>query len=313
MEVQQRVHSFANQFASALKTSKRVLIATHTHPDGDALSSLSACLRVCSEWGVRCDGLADNYARDYLIQLPFLDAVYASSDDVDMHEYDLIVFVDSNSFGRVNLVNSTSITSFAIDHHAQDRGAPANKVWIDTAYPSATSMLFVIFQALQIPIDAQMASVLMCGLITDTELFQNHATSALAFRVAGELVERGADVGTMRRFGLNTTPFESIKSMGSVLQHIRVNPQYHTGAVILEENVVQKEVLASVIKKTRMPDTIFVIRPKPVLGRVEVSMRSSHKNVGTLARLLGGGGHPRAAAFRFSGKIVEQDGKMVIL
>lgn len=313
IEVPQGVVLFSHRLADALRTSKRVLFATHANPDGDALSSLSACLRVFSGRGMKCDGLADNYARDYLIQLPFLDAVYVSSNDVDVRKYDLVVFVDSNSFGRANLAVSTSVASFAIDHHVQDRVASANVVWIDTTYPSATSMLFVVFQILGIPIDAQTASVLMCGLITDTELFQNHATSALAFRVAGELVERGADVGTMKQFGLNTTPFESMKSMGAVLQRIRVNSRYHAGAVILEENAVQKEVLTSIIKKTRMPDTVFVIRPKSILGRIEVSMRSSHKNVGVLARLLGGGGHPRAAAFRFSGKVVEQDGKITIM
>lgn len=306
--------SFVKYFSKALRETGRMLIATHTHPDGDALASIAACMLVFSKRVPHCSCLAEGYSGEYLKQFPFLDQIYTSSRDIDVGSFDLVLLVDAHTTRRVSLPPlGTSVRSFAVDHHPFEESFAAQNVWVDVEYPSATAMLVRLFRDLGERVDEMTANILLCGIVTDTELFQNHAANHLAYRITGELISAGADLSVMKRFGLNSVGFETVKTMGSVLERIQTSVQYHAGVVVLDEFSKSKEALTSVVKRARLPETMFVIKSKPSSNKVEVSMRSYNKNVGVLARLCGGGGHPRAAAFRFSGKIVEQDGKISIL
>jgi len=305
---------FVKRFSDALSRAQRILIATHTNPDGDALASIAACMKVFSGRVPSCSSLADGYSGEYLSQLPFLNRIYTTSRDVDVDSYDLVVLVDAHSTRRSSLPPlKNQLRLFAVDHHPFEGGVHDSNAWIDVEYPSTTAMLTELFRGLGERIDEVTANILLCGIVTDTELFKNHAANHLAFRIAGTLVSLGADVTTMKRFGLRSVEFETVKAAGKILEHIQASARYRTGVVIIDEHSKSKSVLTSIVKRARLPETMFVIKPNFSNNWVEVSMRSYNKNVGVLARMLGGGGHPRAAAFRVTGTMVEQDGQISIL
>ncbi len=305
---------FVQRFSNALGSARRMLIATHANPDGDALASIASCMNVFSKRVPQCSCFAEGYAGEYLKHFPFLDRVVVSSRDLDVHSFDLVLLVDAHSTKRASLpLLNDHDRSFAVDHHPLENHADVKHMWVDVEYPSASAMLAVLFRDLGERIDALTANMLLCGIVTDTELFKNHSANHLAYRIAGELISAGADLSTMKRFGLNAVGFDTVKTMGTVLERIQASERYHAGVVVLDERSKSKEVLTSVVKQARLPETMFVLKSKSSGGRIEVSMRSYNKNVGLLARLCGGGGHPRAAAFRVSGRVVEQDGKITIM
>jgi nanoRNase/pAp phosphatase (c-di-AMP/oligoRNAs hydrolase) len=134
-------------------------------------------------------------------------------------KYDLIIVVDSADLALLGSVYTehvdlfTSIPLLNIDHHVSNTRYGQTQL-IDVTAASATEVLYSWFS--QVPemsshITADMATLLLTGLITDTRSFQNPNTTPRSLEVAAELLEKGARHQEIIQHIYKTKPLSTLK------------------------------------------------------------------------------------------------------
>lgn len=172
---------------------KPVAVIGHARPDGDCIGAQVALHRVLVACGldVICIN-ADAVPR----RLQFLTA------GIRFHRVDELpadaasraaIFVDCADHARPGdrLKMMFSRPQGAIDHHLSNQGYAAFNI-VESGSAATCEMLAGMFLDLGLTIDAPTAQALFTGIMTDTGQFRFASASARCFRLAGELVARGA-------------------------------------------------------------------------------------------------------------------------
>jgi phosphoesterase RecJ-like protein len=230
--------------------------------------------------------------------------------------YDLLVIVDTADLPLLGSLYSDHIDLFSevpilnIDHHISNTGYGQLQL-IDPTAASATEVLYNWFT--QVPsfrekITADMATLMLTGLITDTRSFQNPNTTPRSLEVAAELLERGARQQEIIQHIYKTKPLSTLRIWGRALNRIQMDPASRiVWSAIGREDLAEMEasskethgILDELI--STIPDAdVYVLFTELEEGGLKASLRSTAAiDVSRLAAVTyGGGGHARASGFR---------------
>jgi phosphoesterase RecJ-like protein len=302
------------EMAERLRGETRVLVVTHEAPDGDALGCLSAFVLMCERLGIPCSshvpgpsGFPDEYRF-----LPRLDDVQRGSAP-PVEAGTTVYFLDCASLLRGDSDGfAAEGVRVNIDHH-QDNPGFGDLNLVDIHAPSTTAMLYQVFKAGGFTVDAQVATSLYVGLLTDTGKFQYSNTTPEAHRVAAELQELGCDINAVNREVYETVPLAKVQLLERVLSRLEIRLE---GALVtswlgngdfLETGAHEghSEGLIDTLRCIVGVRVAALARERERDGRVEtkVSLRSTEGSVdvAALAHERGGGGHVRAAGFTAEG------------
>lgn len=185
---------------AAVKPS--VVITTHHKPDADALGSSLGLALFLEKLGVASTVISPTDYGDFLRWLPgerkvinFEDAEAAS--EVLVANADLIFCLDFNALKRINkmgeLVRASKAQKVLIDHHLEPEGFEDYRLWT-TGASSTSELIFWFIEMLGHVemVDADIASCLYAGIMTDTASFKHPSTTPTTHRVAAMLLEKGA-------------------------------------------------------------------------------------------------------------------------
>ena len=298
----------------AIRRANRVLLVAHKKPDGDTLGASSSVLN----WLLR----EGKDVRMFCADLPapcfrYIDNVhhYTTAPSVFDLPYDVVVVFDSGDLSYCGVAEHiprlpAGYTLINIDHHITNvRFGHINLVLTDAS--STAEIIHGFFEDNNILIDPQMATSLLTGLITDTGNFSNAATNPKAVDAASKLLGLGARLNDIQKYILNDKTIPALRVWGLLLSRLRYNATYDVvSTYLLEKDTVDipgdviegaANFLNSVAGST---DTIMVIREIPG-GLIKGSLRSVVRDVSKVAKLMGGGGHKKAAGFTVKGKIEE--------
>ena len=232
------------------------------------------------------------------------------------HTYDMIIVVDSADLSLLGSFYTEHVDLFSeipilnIDHHISNTGFGQLQL-LDPTCASATEVLYSWF--MQVPayrekITADMATLLLTGLITDTRSFQNPNTTPHSLEVAAALLEKGARQQEIIQNIYKTKHLSTLRIWGRALNHIQVD-----SAARIVWSAISKEDLAEMEAKSKethgildelistIPDAdVYVLFTETEDGTIKASMRSSAviDSNQLAAQAFGGGGHARAAGFR---------------
>ena len=245
-----------------------------------------------------------------------------SSQQISLSEgdpkYDLIVVVDTADLALLGTLYKDHVDLFGevpvlnIDHHISNTQFGQLHL-IDPTAASATEVLYSWF--MQVPqfkekITADMATLLLTGLITDTRSFQNPNTTPRSLEVAAELLEKGARQQEIIQHIYKTKPLSTLRIWGRALNRIQVDPVARiVWSAVSKEDLSEMEagskethgILDELI--STIPDAdVYVLFTELEEGGLKASMRSTAAiDVSRLsARTYGGGGHARASGFKVS-------------
>lgn len=300
----------AAEVAARLLTETRVLVLTHEAPDGDALGCVSAFLLMADRLGIECQAYIPGTSTipDEYLFLPKLDGILRGTPpDVDAGT--TVYMLDCASLMRSNGHQiPEGAVRVNIDHH-QDNPGYGEFNLIDPAAASTTAILYEVFKAGTLAVDAQIATALYVGLVTDTGRFQYSNTNPIAHRMAAELQEAGLDVSAVYREVYENTPLPKLMLLQRALCHMEIRlggalvlswlgpddftqtgaHEGHGEGIIDTLRRIQGVRVAALIKERRSPERTDC----------KVSLRSTdgRVNVAALAKKQGGGGHIRAAGF----------------
>lgn len=300
------------KFHEALRISKRVLLVAHQKPDGDTTGSSSSILTYLLREGKEVTAFCvDPIAPTF----HYIDNVhrYTTNPDVFDEHYDLVIIFDSGDLTYCGVHEHVlrlprGYTMVNIDHHVTNvQFGHINVVLTDAS--STAEIVFRLLEAGDIRIDHQMATSILTGLLTDTSNFSNAATTTISIEAAGRLLAAGARYTDILKNVWQNKSVDSLKLWGTLLSRLSYNKNYDVvSTYLLASDVigVSNDVvdgMANFLQNvTHQVDAILVLRELPN-HRIKGSFRSITRDVSKVAKLLGGGGHKKAAGFTIKGRI----------
>lgn len=280
------------------------LILTHEKADFDAVASqLGAKKLYPSAVALLSNQLNRNvqqFLNLYWDSLPFLRA-----DEWRRRNVDKVILVDTQSMGNVRgLVTNPAV--LVIDHHENQITREGWTYRVESV-GSTTALLVEKLQKQGIVLSAEEATLMLIGIYEDTGNLSYDTTTARDVHAAAWMLEQGAQLAVARRF-LNMPLSDQQKALyDSLLLHVnwlRIEERSIAIASAEPPPGFDDEISAVThrLREFLTPDGLFVLVQ---LGDgVQVVARSSvdEIDVGQVARRLGGGGHPRAAAAMVDGR-----------
>ena len=292
-----------------LEQTGSVVILGHVRPDGDCLgSTLGLYHYIQTNYpAIR----AAVYLEESSPKFGYLAGYNAILHETDEERYELCICLDCGdeerlgSFG-VFLANASK--SLCLDHHITNtRFCEVNLV-----SENASSTCEVLFEQLdEEKIDKAAAECLYTGLIHDTGVFKYSCTSARTMEIAGKLMAKGIDFGSIIDNSFYKKTYVQNQILGrALLESITFLDGKCIFSALRQSEMefygVNGKDMDGIIDQLRLTEgvevAIFMYQTGP--QEFKVSLRSQNAvDVSRIASYFGGGGHVRAAGCTMSGRI----------
>ncbi len=253
------------QLAAWLRTCRRVVVLTHTKPDGDAVGSTIALVRTLN--------LTDTYAASRQGE-PRSEAWYtgprpswladvagstphrvlkseAEGGGPPAHtDPDAVIILDTGSWTQLDSlgdwVRKRHDRAALVDHHVQGDADVAPLRAIDTRMAavcqSAAELCRLILGAPSLSkLPTEVATPLYLGLATDTGWFRHSNVNKAVFTTAGELIEAGAEnVKLYQAVEQRETPGR-LRLLSRALASLELEPLDHRGRKIAMMTLLKRD------------------------------------------------------------------------
>jgi len=296
-----------------LSSPKKIVVTTHVNPDGDAMGSSLGLALALRKLGHSTQVVTPNSYPDFLKWMPEENDVITGENDLQAAENfisqaDIIFHLDYNAYARANQIEQALRASKAIrvmiDHHQQPEEWP-DYIYSDISIGSTCQMIYEWLEMnnwLNL-IDADVATCLYTGIVTDSGSFRFASTTPRTHMVAAQLLACGAQPAEVYSHIFDSNSIDRMQLLGVMLKQMIVLP--HKKAVVLYLN--QGQLFKNNYQKgdsegfvnyglsiSGMQLSIFLREDKDM---IKLSLRSkSEIDVNQLSRAhFNGGGHKNAA------------------
>jgi phosphoesterase RecJ-like protein len=304
------VTRLAVEIAEELRRRSAFVMVSHVKPDGDTLGAGLALGLALKKLGKRVHYYQQDPLPRTLRFLPDADQV-SSTLPPDLPPDTLFVFCDmgdpSRAGDRLPPIARENILD--IDHHLDNGRFGAWNFVVEEAC-STGACVMELLRALEVPIDAPIATCILTTIMTDTGGFMHSNTTPEALELAAELMRLGADKERITEEIFANKRLAGVRLLGKIIEAMRVE---HEGRYVY--SYVDEAMLAACgADGEDTEDTVNVLRAiegvevaalfKAYDGEIRVSLRSSGRiNVQAAAKRLGGGGHFRASGLTYRGTL----------
>ncbi|MGD8368040.1 MAG: DHH family phosphoesterase [Desulfobacterales bacterium] len=303
-----------------LKDSRRVLLASHANPDGDAIGSLIAMGLSLQAMNKETTLFNESQIPAVYRFLPLVDRVVRSIGDVS--RFDTAVILDCGNLDRIGGAAEAVAripVIINIDHHITNSGFGDVRL-VDPSACATAEILWRILGRLGVELNASIASAVYTGILTDTGSFRFSNTNRAAFAICNELVGLGVDPYIVAKHVYGTYSLGRIKLLNLALDSIELSPNGKLSMMtltrqMLEETGTRSEDAEGLINYARSIKDVKVTAliqegpnggPGPRGPSYHVSLRSDGSvDVADFAAAYGGGGHASAAGFSIDARLPE--------
>ena len=293
-----------------IKGSNDFVVTSHISPDGDNIGSTLGIYYALQKLGKNVYYVLDDNAP---LNLRFLvDKVNRlSSADfniLNIDKYNLIA-LDCGDKSRVCVseeIKNNAKTIICIDHHASN-DAYGDLNYIDADASSTSELVYNLLSRLNKRenisiINAEIATALYTGLVTDTGNFSYSSTHPSSFEMAKELLSLGARKDEIIQRVFQSNSYNYYKLLGEALNTLEIIDTkiacINLTIDMLQRNNMSFNDVDGVTTYTRDIDGVEVgiLLKEKKENEVKVSLRSkNYVNVSKIAQGFNGGGHIRAA------------------
>jgi phosphoesterase RecJ-like protein len=287
-----------------IREAARVTTICHENPDADTLGAAIALTVVAERLGKTAEVVSGDPVP------PFLEFLPRSADvlSVPQLEPDVAVVVDAGDLARTGSVARdcadwlARATIVNIDHHVSNPGYGAAQL-IDTEAAATCEIVATLLPELGVPLDRELATLLMAGIVQDTHTFAHPNATPRTLRVAADLLAAGAQLSAINRSIYGDKPFSTLRLWGLILAGAeerlggRIVHASMSLAMLAEtgEQPTASEGFVDLLGTTKQAD-INVLFKEVEPRRVRVSVRTTEKaDAVAITSIFGGGGHARAA------------------
>ena len=287
----------------------KIVILGHVNPDGDCVGSCLAVYNYIKEWDssravtVRLERVPSKFS--------YLSGFDAIETEAGEETYDLCICLDSSDEERLGDFKSCfdrSAKTICIDHHITNCGYAQENV-IDGHASSACEVVYG--QLDESRISKRVAECIYTGIIHDTGVFKYSNTSRKTMEIAGKMMEKGIDFGTIIDGSFYKKTYMQSQILGrALLESITFLDGRCIFSVVRKKDMdfygVEKSDLDGIVDQLRVIDGIecAIFLYETGIHQFKVSLRSnSIVDVSRIAAYFGGGGHVRAAGCTMSGSV----------
>ena len=228
-----------------LSSKKSIVIVPHKNPDGDAMGSTLALHKYLIKQGHDATAIAPNEYPHFLKWMPGQEDVlvynaFAKAAEERIQQADIIFTLDFNHFSRTgemeDALSQAKALFVMIDHH-QSPDDYAIVTYSDTTMSSTCEMVYHFLDKLNAlhDIDADMATCLYTGIMTDTGSFRFPSTTQTTHTVIASLIEKGAKNAEIHRAIYDTNSYSKLQLLGVALNNLNILPEYRTAYITLTQ------------------------------------------------------------------------------
>jgi len=308
-----------------IANNEKIFISTHINPDGDSLGSAFAMYHYLKKLGKDCR----------IINHSEVPIVYSFLNDKDIFDEisdeniafiknaDLGIILDIGDFYRLgevaNIIENTTVETINIDHHALTENDFFTHNFINLEASSVGEILYSYFLSLGNDIiDKEMMLGIYTAVLTDTGSFRFSNTSQLSHEIAVKAIKMGINISEIYQNIYENSSVSRIKLLGNVIQKLNFDCNDELLWFSLNNDMV-KEVDGTNQDFDGFTDFFRGIQGVEIAlmlydlkGKVRLSFRSKGKyKVNEVAKKMGGGGHPFAAAALVDGDFSDVKSKVL--
>jgi phosphoesterase RecJ-like protein len=296
----------AEQVSTVLKASRRILVASHIDPDGDAIGTQLAFAAYLRDLGkevflVRQGDIPHKYRfLSGVDDIPHYREYENSPPDIDTAL--ILECPNVERIGQASELLRPGVSIVNIDHHFDNSEFGAVN-WIDSKASSVGEMAYEYFQAVGFEITQATAEQLYTAILTDTGRFRFSSTTPRTMEIAGELIAVGAHPQRITDLVYFDVRSSTIKLVGKVLNNIeflfdgRICILTQTRKMLEDAGAKASEV-EGVVDYTLHSSGVIAgaLLKENGDAHTRVSFRSKDGiNVAAIAARFGGGGHFNAS------------------
>lgn len=298
-----------------IEQAQRVMICSHTRPDGDAIGSLLALGQALQDAGKHVQMVLEDGVPSALRFMPGSQQVINQPEGA----FDLVIVVDSSKVDRVGAVlDEVEKVDLNIDHHPDNTHFAQINI-VDSTAVSATQILTRLLPQLGLKISSTVAANLLTGMITDTIGFKTDNMHPEVLRMAAELYELGADLPGLYHSAVAAKTFEAARYMGEGLSQLKRQNGLVWTVLTLENRKNAKYPgrddadLVNIISAIESADVALIfVEQHPNQIKVSWRTRSLEIDVSKVAHQYGGGGHRAAAGAMIEGNLQDVQADVVL-
>lgn len=309
-----RVSDF-QEIGERLARSARIGLLSHHRPDGDAIGSCLAMAAILKSLGKECTVVNGDPVPEPLVFLPGSESIRVAADVTAPIEVDLAVALDCAGADRAGEKAWACFRGYDcvinIDHHVSNTFF-GDLNYVDPKAPATGQILFRLARALDWPVPPAARDNLFAAISTDTGSLRYPNTTAETYRIAAELVDLGADVGSLSQALYESYPMRRLELLRELMQEMESHFDGRVMLLKLRKSVAERLGIASgdtegLIDLIRSVDSAIAALFFEELpdGKIRVSARSKKPamDVGAICGTFGGGGHQLAAGTRMTGPL----------
>ncbi|WP_051327944.1 DHH family phosphoesterase [Desulfatirhabdium butyrativorans] len=302
-----------DEIICCLNCATKILVTSHTAPDGDAVGSLLAM-------GLALDAMGKDVVLYNESQIPavyrFLPGVNRIVHDTDPSAFDTAVVLDCSDLARIGkiweAVNQLPIV-VNIDHHITNAEFGTCQL-VETNACATTEIVYRLISAMKTPISQEIATCIYTGILTDTGSFRFSNTNPEAFEISSRMIALGVNPFHVAQHVYGTYSLGRIKLLNLALDSIEISPNRKISLMSVTQNMLKEtgtqledaDGLINYAKRIQDVRVAVMIQEMPVDDAISknhrrhyhVSLRSDGTiDVAAIATRFGGGGHANAAGF----------------
>lgn len=305
---------------AALLAGERVLLLTHSRPDGDALGSVFGMRAFLNSLGKTAEVLLPEEPPSRF--LPLIDRFVRNADPA---AYDLIVLLDCANPPRIGAGGLTMeelnrYNFISIDHHRAN-SIQAVLSYTDPECSSASEIAARLALDSGHPLPVEAATCWLVGIMTDTGSFRFSNTSGGTLRVAAELLDRGAELELATNSLFFNKPLNQLKFETELVeQQLRIACNGELAWAFVPDELLEKydfslredEGLIDIFRGISGVKIAMLIFHQPDGYRFSLRSKDRRFPVGPLARSFGGGGHDMASGLKLDLPTLEEAEKRIV-
>lgn len=296
-----------------LTNSKRILLASHTNPDGDAIGALLATGLALEKPGREVVLYNESAIPAVYRFLPAVDRIQRQL--TDLRRFDTAVILDCGDLTRVGPA-AEAIAAIPviinIDHHTTNTRFGQHHL-VDVEACATAEIVYRLIRAMALEIDAATATAIYTGILTDTGSFRFSNTNQAAFSICEAMVAAGVKPSAVAQHVYGTYSLGRIKLLNLALDSIEISNNGYVSIMTVTREMLantgtQPEDADGMINYARRIQDVKVAALIHEMENGEgasqgrnayhVSLRSDGSvDVARIATRFGGGGHASAAGF----------------
>jgi len=294
-----------SKFKELIDSYDTITVLTHINPDADTIGTALGVFNFLKDYGKKRVEVV-SFTKKLPYYLDFLPNFSKIKHKIS-YENSLIISCDTGSIDRLgfNLDNRVIIN---IDHHKTNTKYGLLNI-VDSSLGSASLVAYNVLSNELISKDT--ATCFYTALLSDTRYFTTNRVDKDVFRVSLELLNLGVDHSKVICNLTSRKSLASIRLQAKALERLELH-QNGTIASIKIDNLAIIETGANISDTVDIVDIALSIVTVEVAiiiieqnNDMKVSLRSINRDLSSIAKSFGGGGHPLACGFNLSDSNIE--------